>query len=102
MLIHDDVSNPIHYTGDGKIQCKHALKSMFAATPMWMSGETNYWWGCAFKYIWRWPNKNRIKDIDKAIQCLKYMRDSAIEDIADQHGFDLCSMSDDEIEAMIR
>lgn len=80
--MYDDVKNPIHYAGDGSVECRDALRSMMFPAPSWMSAETAYWWGCAFKYLWRWPHKNQIKDINKAIRCLEYMRESAVNDIA--------------------
>ena len=68
------VKEPRHYAGDGKVACMDALRSM-------MSNVSNlapivvYWWGCAFKYLWRWPHKNGQQDIEKCIQCLKYLKD---------------------------
>lgn len=79
-MIYDEIKNPSHYDGDGFIECKDALRSMMYK-PSWISTETGYWWGCAFKYIWRWPFKNGIEDIDKAIRCLEYMRESAVSDM---------------------
>lgn len=80
----DDISNPIHYNGDGEVPCKRAMKSMLSVTPEWMSHETSYWWTCALKYIWRWPNKNRIKDLLKAKQSIAYAILSAQEDLLDR------------------
>lgn len=69
---------PNHYMGDGTITCADAMASMYEQVnnikcerdPM-----TIYWWGCAFKYLWRWSVKNGVDDIDKAIDCLTKMRD---------------------------
>lgn len=77
----NDVNNPIHYNGDGVVQAKDAIASMLYNQPSWMSGATVYWWGCAFKYLWRWPFKGRIKDIDKAIWCLETLKNHATADL---------------------
>lgn len=73
-----NVSSPKHYAGNGVIECKDALRSMLSADAQ-LDSETIYWWGCSLKYLWRWPLKNGIEDIDKAIQCLQYMKESRIE-----------------------
>ena len=31
--------------------------------------------GCAVKYLYRYPRKNGDQDLDKAIQCIKMLRD---------------------------
>lgn len=67
----DEVSNPIHYSGDGKISCMNALKSMMSRAIM--APEKAYWWGCAFKYLWRWPHKNGRQDLEKCKQCIDYL-----------------------------
>lgn len=81
----DSVGSPSHYAGAG-VECKDALKStaeasegMYAvpagglmeyrAIPM----MAVYWWGCAFKYLWRWPRKNGLEDLRKARQCLDFL-----------------------------
>lgn len=72
-----DIKNPIHYSGNGIIECKDALRSMLhnaMNSNAKLTPTTIYWWGCAFKYLWRWPWKNRKKDIDKCIQCLKFLK----------------------------
>lgn len=74
----DPVKAPIHYRGDGKVECKRALKSMMHK--LRLPSETSYWWGCAFKYIWRWPHKNGVQDIDKAIECLTELRKAVSEE----------------------
>ena len=93
---YDDVKCPIHYRGDGLIECKRAMRSMLSATPYWLNANTVYWWGAAFKYLWRWPLKNRIKDIDKAIECLNIMKQEAIEDIAEQYGMTVVDYMEDD------
>lgn len=65
------VANPRHYAGDGKISCKDALRSMMNAANI--DSEKAYWWGCAFKYLWRWPLKNGVEDLKKCKQCIDYL-----------------------------
>lgn len=74
----DLISNPKHYAGDGKITCMDAMRSMMSRTAI--MPEQAYWWGCAFKYLWRWPQKNGVQDVDKAIQCLEYLRNTIRKD----------------------
>lgn len=33
------------------------------------------WLGCAIKYLYRYPLKGLLQDIDKAIECLKKLRE---------------------------
>lgn len=67
----DDIKRPFHYEGDGLITCMDAMKSMMHCIEA--SGVVSYWWGCAFKYLWRWYNKNGIEDLKKAKQCIDYL-----------------------------
>lgn len=71
----DEITAPAHYTGDGDVECKRALKSMMH--PAKLDSVKSYWWGCAFKYLWRWPLKNGLNDLKKCRECL----DNLIEDI---------------------
>lgn len=67
----NDVTDPAHYAGDGEVDCARALRSMMdgcGIEPM-----LGYWWGCIFKYVWRWPKKNGIEDLRKARECLDRM-----------------------------
>lgn len=66
------VKEPRHYAGNGKISCMDAMKSMVSKVSL--SSMQVYWWGCAFKYLWRWPLKNGKQDIDKCIRCLEYLK----------------------------
>lgn len=66
------VKYPKHYAGDGKVSCMMALKSMMHDVKL--SPTVIYWWGCSLKYLWRWPWKNGVQDIEKAIQCMQYMK----------------------------
>lgn len=63
----DVIKDPEHYEGYGGIECKDALESAMGA------GTLYYWWGCAFKYLWRWRRKNGIEDLEKCKQCIDYL-----------------------------
>lgn len=72
-MTNDPVTAPLHYAGDGKVTAKEAMRSMMHGADV--TPIQAYWWGCAFKYAFRWPHKgNPIQDIDKAIQCLTELR----------------------------
>ena len=81
----DLVKAPKHYEGDGVITAKDAMRSMMSNANTYMLDREEcsyeiipqsafYWWGCAFKYVWRWSHKNGVQDIDKAIECLTELR----------------------------
>lgn len=75
-----EISHPSHYAS-GEIECKDAMRSA-------MEGASNlpsmafYWWGCAFKYLWRWRGKDGLKDLRKCQQCIDFLI-SEIEGKAD-------------------
>ena len=89
--ISDSIKAPSHYRGDGAIECMDAAKSMMTNV-QWVKTEGNrvdvipplgfYWWGCAFKYLWRWVWKNGIQDLKKCRQCIDYLIDMMREDEA--------------------
>lgn len=64
----DPVTNPSHYAGHTGIDCKAALESMLG-TEAYLS----HMQACAFKYIWRWRDKNGIEDLKKARECIDNM-----------------------------
>lgn len=70
----DEVSKPAHYQGDG-IECMEAMESMMNALKdkQELPPIVSYWWGCAFKYLWRWPLKHGRQDLEKAVQCILYL-----------------------------
>lgn len=81
----DPVKAPAHYAGDGKIACMDAMRSMLTGyqrsgvSSLRMEGsplEASYWATCAFKYVWRWPCKNGLQDLEKARQCIEYAIDA--------------------------
>lgn len=69
---YDDVTHPSHCCHGG-MEAKDAMAAMMAdadVPPM-----VAYWWGCAAKYVWRWPYKGvtpseRARDLRKAVECL--------------------------------
>ena len=61
----DPVTKPSHYAGHTGIECKAAMESMLGT-----GAYTAYMQGCAFKYLWRWRNKNGIEDLKKARECI--------------------------------
>lgn len=79
----DPVKAPAHYEGDGVTTCKVAMKSMMNGTYCYVVGKDAipshknippdgfYWWGCAFKYLWRWNRKNGVQDLEKCIECIE-------------------------------
>ena len=73
------VREPKHYAGNGKISCMDAMASMLYLAEEELTAPQIYWWGCAFKYLWRWLWKNGKQDIEKCIQCLKYLQDELDE-----------------------
>lgn len=66
----DNVSHPAHYTGGG-IEAKDALKA--AMSDSQLSPMACYWWGCAFKYLWRFERKNGLEDLKKCRQCIDFL-----------------------------
>lgn len=73
--IFDDVKCPKHYAGDGSISCMRAMQSMMCRAETRLRATQIYWWGCAFKYLWRFLWKNGIQDLDKCKRCIDYLID---------------------------
>lgn len=66
---------PAHYRGDGLVTCSRALSSAMAQemcpSADLMPAMAAYWWGCAFKYVWRmWSKSDPQADGEKAIDCI--------------------------------
>lgn len=66
----DVISHPDHYAGHG-IECMDAMKSMMYGADV--TNSQAYWWGCAFKYLWRWVRKNGEEDLEKCKRCIDYL-----------------------------
>lgn len=72
----------------GVADCKDALRKEFGFGEKRLKRMTDYadelcrgqdgikayLIGCAAKYIYRYPKKNGLQDLDKAIECLKMLR----------------------------
>lgn len=39
-----------------------------------------FWWGCAFKYLWRWTVKGGADDLKKCEDCVKRLRGCVYDD----------------------
>jgi len=61
MKKHDPVNSPVHYTAAGGLECIDAIEAA-------MSTEQFQGWlrGNVLKYLWRYPYKNNIEDLQKA------------------------------------
>lgn len=83
--VNDVITNPVHYDGRYGIECKEAMANMVdrlvnQEPVMNMTPSMAYWWGCAFKYLWRFPYKNAVQDIDKCIECLDNIKRSILDE----------------------
>lgn len=77
------VEHPSHYTSGG-IECIDAMKAMLAGYEHAKIATKFYWHflsGQVFKYLWRWPLKERpLQDLKKA----RWYLDRLIEDVEKQ------------------
>lgn len=77
------VEHPSHYTSGG-IECIDAMKAMLAGYEQAKMVTKFYWHflsGQVFKYLWRWPLKERpLQDLKKA----RWYLDRLIEDVENQ------------------
>ena len=56
-----DPINPNHYKNSTSLECIEAMEIIFGAKAVIDFCVCNAW-----KYIWRWKNKNGFEDLDKA------------------------------------
>jgi hypothetical protein len=63
MEVHDPVTKPAHYNQAG-IECIDAMQAMTQGTDV--EPHAAYCWQNSFKYLWRWPYKNKLEDLRKA------------------------------------
>jgi hypothetical protein len=61
-ITEDMVNHPPHYT-QGKYECIDVIEDVVKELKGMDAVDT----ANAFKYMWRWPNKNGSKDVKKAI-----------------------------------
>ncbi len=66
----DPVHHPGHYAWRGGLECIEIAKELCQGS----DGIAAYLIGCAVKYIYRYPQKNGLQDLDKAIECLTMLR----------------------------
>lgn len=67
---HDPVHHPSHYSWRGGMEADDIVAEMTRGA----EGAEAYWLGCAIKYLYRYPKKNGLQDIEKAIECLQRLR----------------------------
>ena len=74
----DNVNNPRHYAGSTSLECIECMRVTFGAKAVYDFCLCN-----AFKYLWRYKNKNGEEDIKKARWYLDYVQ----HDIEHDGGF---------------
>ena len=57
-----DPTNPDHYKNSTSLECIEAMEIIFGKAAVLDFCACNAW-----KYIWRWKNKNGAEDLDKAL-----------------------------------
>lgn len=57
-----DPTNPDHYKNSTSLECIEAMEIIFGKAAVLDFCACNAW-----KYIWRWKNKNGVEDLDKAL-----------------------------------
>lgn len=67
----DLIHHPRHYAWRGGLECIEIARELCRGS----DGIAAYLIGCATKYIYRYPRKNGLQDLDKAIECLTMLRD---------------------------
>lgn len=65
----DNVNNPHHYAGSTSLECIDCMRIIFGRKAVYYFCLCN-----AFKYMWRYKNKNGEEDIKKAQWYLKYVQ----------------------------
>ena len=70
----DKVNHPNHYTNGG-IECIRAIEASMSPKEF-----QSYCKGNVIKYIWRYPFKNGIEDVEKAIVYLNWLHESMIKE----------------------
>ena len=63
----NDSINPDHYKSETSLECIEAMELVFGQKAVFDFCICNAW-----KYIWRWKNKNGIEDLDKANWYVKH------------------------------
>lgn len=68
----DRVNHPSHYAGHTGIEAMDALESCMGKDAM-----VYFFWGNAFKYLWRWKFKNGVEDLEKCRFYINKLIDSS-------------------------
>lgn len=68
----DPVSSPSHYKRGG-LECKDVMDAMLGGLEI--TPQQAYWYATALKYLWRWPKKNGLQDVEKCRECLHILAD---------------------------
>ena len=66
----DMIHHPNHYTWRGT-EAIDIVRAMTRGS----EGVEAYLLGCTVKYMYRFPKKNGAQDLEKAVQCLKMLRE---------------------------
>lgn len=76
----DNVNNPKHYSGTCSLECIDVMEAILGEEAV-----KHFCLGNAFKYLWRYKNKNGEEDLDKARWYLEYAfkKMDAGEDLTD-------------------
>lgn len=69
----EEVNSPRHYAGDGIIECKDAERSMLNGYGIMVTNYEASIAGQALQYLWRFPLKGGIKDLEKCRQMIDYL-----------------------------
>lgn len=69
-MVTDAVHSPEHYQRGG-LECKQVQKAMLEG--MLVPAYVAHCWGTVLKYIWRWPAKGGVQDLEKAREYLDEM-----------------------------
>lgn len=76
----DKVNHPHHYEGSTSLECIDCMKLAFGDEAMWYFCLCN-----AFKYLWRYKNKNGKEDVSKARWYLDYVESDIEADYGEEY-----------------
>lgn len=89
----DPITAPRHYAGAHGVEAKEAMANMAnrplseAVVPV--SPMAVFWWCAAFKYLWRFPFKNGVQDVEKCQECLRNLERELRDRVGRKAGDDL-------------
>lgn len=91
-MTNDVVEHPAHYQGAYGVECMDVIANLLDRVDG-LNGTEKYWYGCAVKYLYRWPLKNGTEDLRKAEQCIEYLLDALrMDDERCEDDADFCSL----------